>query len=763
MIKSQTYNEKESISSLGSVTWFIILAILGFITSNTTITGGLSPLNVAIVACTSLTGGIAVFATSLISYIFNGTVSYALTQISAMVAILGFKFIMNEVWHKKTSAFVASILSGSTMLFFGIAISFVGKFSYEQFFLRISQAILCGCTAYFIITAMQIVKKEKIIPVSGTAGASLGVIYVIALATLTSIDVSRLNFGRVIGVLVMLLAIKKYKHLGGAVCGVLTSCGVILCSPTLGRSTMLLACAGLIAGLFAEFGSFAIIISFIVANIVGLVAIGVTYDTFPMLLDIAIATIIFVIIPSSIWSRVLQSIGVSHSSVEVVAQNASARLNFASQTLHDVKESITKVSVAMEKKTQEQDLVSMVCENVCGKCRNNLICWEQNFGETNKAFYKIQRSLNALGKVSCSDFPEELNHCVNNILLENEFNTMYNEINYQFKLRKKLKEMRTMLSDQFSAMEEMLTSLGSQLSSYALSDNSLSKKVFTYFLKNGVTNAKACVYFNTRGSLTVEVYVPRSIKINNVELCDAISVIVERELELPRLSSVGDLTRIELWEKPMYKVDLGAFQKAGKATEITGDSYEIFLDNDTEAYVVLSDGMGSGKRAQLDSLLTSSLISRLIRAGIGYSSAIRLINTSMNVKAWEESFATVDISIINLCTGTLKIVKAGASATYLIRGEQLKKLEASSLPIGIIQEIEPITLNLNLKPNDIIITASDGVVEESLESIRKIGIANSELPSKEIAEKMVKSARQFSIKSHCDDITIVVSKIKTNK
>ena len=120
-----------------------------------------------------------------------------------------------------------------------------------------SQAVLCACTVYFIFIAHQVSKKEKIIPVTGKAAASLGVIYVVALATLTSIDISRLNFGRIIGILITLLAIKKYKHLGGAVVGVLTSCGIILCSPVLGRSTMLLACAGLIAGLFAEFGGLA--------------------------------------------------------------------------------------------------------------------------------------------------------------------------------------------------------------------------------------------------------------------------------------------------------------------------------------------------------------------------------------------------------------------------------------------------------------------------------------------------------------------------
>jgi len=339
---------------------------------------------------------------------------------------------------------------------------------------------------------------------------------------------------------------------------------------------------------------------------------------------------------------------------------------------------------------------------------------------------------------------------------------MYNEINYQYKSNQKLKEMRTMLSDQFSAMEEMLSSLSLQLSCYGNSDQILSKKVTSYFFKHGITNSKVCVFNNNFGSLTVEVFVPITIKFNDIELCTDVSDIVEKEMEVPKYSTVNGLTRIELWEKPQYSIDTGASQIAGSTSEITGDSYELFLDNQAEAFIVLSDGMGSGKRAQLDSLLTSSLISRLIRAGIGYSSAIRLMNSSMKVKSWEESFATVDIAIINLYEGTLDVVKAGASATYLVRGTQLKQIEGVSMPIGILQEVKPAKMHLKLKSNDIVITASDGLLEESLEKIKQIAIENIDLPANEISKKMIECAKQSTGNFRGDDITIIVSKVLKN-
>ena len=762
MLKNQGSQVKESSISIGGITYLLVLGFLGYITGSTTITGGLSPINVSIVACANFMGGIATFAASLIAYFFNGTAAEASPQICSMIVILGVRFIISEVWQKKVTAQQSTLISTFTMMFFGVGLLLMSNFTLTMLFFRFAQAILCGCTAYFIRVSVSSIKKNKVIPIAGVEGAALGVIYVLLLATLSSLEFSNFNIGRAFGVLVMLLAIKKYRYLGGAVCGVLTSCGVILCSPQLGKSTMLLACAGLIAGLFAELGSLGIIVTFIAANTVGLITIGVTQDTFPMLVDIAIATSVFVILPSSLWLQALQSVGRTKLAGEAIAQNASERLNFASKTINDVKESINKVSVVMERKNVEKDLSTRVCESVCGKCKNNLICWEQNYDQFNNGFNKIEKMIRLKGKVSYSEFPVELSACVKKNLLEQGFNEMYNEINYQYKSNQKLKEMRTMLSDQFSAMEEMLSSLSLQLSCYGNSDQILSKKVTSYFFKHGITNSKVCVFNNNFGSLTVEVFVPRTIKFNDIELCIDISDIVEKEMEVPKYSTVNGLTRIELWEKPQYSVDSGASQIAGSTSEITGDSYELFLDNQAEAFIVLSDGMGSGKRAQLDSLLTSSLISRLIRAGIGYSSAIRLMNSSMKVKSWEESFATVDIAIINLYEGTLDVVKAGASATYLVRGTQLKQIEGVSMPIGILQEVKPAKMHLKLKSNDIVITASDGLLEESLEEIKQIAIENIDLPANEISKKMIECAKQSTGNFRGDDITIIVSKVIKN-
>ena len=68
------------------------------------------------------------------------------------------------------------------------------------------------------------------------------------------------NLGRIAGTLFMLMAVRKYRNIGGAVVGALTTCGVLLCTPSLARNTLLLATSGLICGAFLQFGSLVIVL-----------------------------------------------------------------------------------------------------------------------------------------------------------------------------------------------------------------------------------------------------------------------------------------------------------------------------------------------------------------------------------------------------------------------------------------------------------------------------------------------------------------------
>lgn len=62
--------------------------------------------------------------------------------------------------------------------------------------------------------------------------------------------------------------------------------------------------------------------------------------------------------------------------------------------------------------------------------------------------------------------------------------------------------------------------------------------------------------------------------------------------------------------------------------KLCGDTFESFYDGRGNYVVILSDGMGTGPRAALDSAMASGLMARLVKAGFGFQSALRLVNSS---------------------------------------------------------------------------------------------------------------------------------------
>ena len=104
--------------------------------------------------------------------------------------------------------------------------------------------------------------------------------------------------------------------------------------------------------------------------------------------------------------------------------------------------------------------------------------------------------------------------------------------------------------------------------------------------------------------------------------------------------------------------------------------------------VALSDGMGSGEKACRESTLVMELLEELLEAGFPAKAAIQMINTTLVMGREEIHFSTVDLSMFDLYTGECRLIKAGASSTFIKKGNKVERISSSSLPIGVMHSIE---------------------------------------------------------------------------
>jgi len=214
-----------------------------------------------------------------------------------------------------------------------------------------------------------------------------------------------------------------------------------------------------------------------------------------------------------------------------------------------------------------------------------------------------------------------------------------------------------------------------------------------------------------------------------------------------------------------YKLIIGAAEATKNKSEVSGDSNIRTRLNDGKYMLAISDGMGSGERAKKSSKTVIQMLKRLLTTGFDNDISIGLINSAVNINSNEETYATIDISIIDLGNGNIEFVKNGASPTFIKSDKKVEIIKAVSFPAGVLDKIDLVVYDKDLRENDLIIMCSDGILESNTE------YKNKELWLKELIEniqtnevqKIADIILQEAIDNGYgiakDDMTVIVAKL----
>lgn len=760
--------EAVSIRQKLRTSWILKIGIAvasAFLLANSTLLGSGSPLVVSLIGALGTTSGIFAFLGALLCFLFTGQVQNSIVQLIAMLLILLGKLLVCEVLGKELKIGGKTLLSAVTYLSCGLGVAMITSVGsiFGAGFVVLFQSILVATTTYFLLLTFRAATEEGHLILTGKEGAALGVVFLLLTGSLCSVVFGIVNVGRVFGLLVVLIAAKRYRHLGGALCASLVVCGAALYSQDLAMATMLLPIAALVAGIFSEFGTLPTVFFFLAANAVGLIIIGVTPQTVRLLVDALLAGIAFVIIPDRLITRLVGA-SIATSPSDKLVGLAASKLSFAAKTIGELRSSVQQISKALERQVSDSDVVSITCDNVCVHCRGNLNCWEKEFDRTFEGFSLAKKQLETSGEIAV--LPAELEACFKKSELMAGMLAAYHSVNIGKKAERKMGEMRGLLTEQFIGMEDMLFEISEEITNTREYDEPLSKKVRSFLSDYGAIAPRDCVFLDNAGKLFVEAFYTGTLSLSDLEIAEELSDLLDRELELPQIFIAKEYTKLCLMEKPPLALDIGKVNRSVRAGEASGDSCEQFYDGRGNAYFILSDGMGSGKLAAIDSLMTASLLIRLLKAGLGIEAGIRLINASLLVKSANESFATLDIACINLYTGRLELVKLGAAATFVKTGGRVTCVEASSMPIGILDSVQTEKRTTTLHSGDVVAMISDGVRESFYPLIKQEllneNVAAGEDTSARFVEKLVGKVTSFAETERIDDITIFCIKIIRN-
>lgn len=740
----------------------ILAAFVGFISTKAVALGSLLPFGLSFMAGCSQIFCPSVAIGAFIGYFIPAVGSGGFRYIAALLAILAIKLMLSS--YKKiveNPFFLSGICLASTLLTAAVTLKGLPT---DAVFL-ISEGLLSAGGTYFVCRSSRAISRRSA-GLSGDEMAGLLIVISLLLMGLDGVRLYDVSLGRILGIFLILVTAKYGGTLSGAVSGIAVSFAVALSGGT-GQEYIIYAFGGMMAGVFSALGRYAEIIVISAANIIGFALGGFGYSFAPSMVETIFASALFLMLPRSVgihlgklfscYPKVVAPTGIKKA--------LTMRLTLASGALADVSETVEQVSRQLSRINSPDfgAVVNSIEHDACTGCKLRIHCWESRREDTMTALLDMTKAVKEGSFNPDEEAPSEFKgRCLKLSKVGEAVYRRYTEYAAAISAENRIEEVRSVVSDQFDGISNMLIDLAADFENDEQFDNSAALTAASA-LKNLDIRAKECSSrIDKFGRMTIELKIKRNddTVLNKLQIMKTLSLVCERDFDIPSISEVGGETFITLTEHAQYRIDIGVGQFSASRSGMCGDAYQYFNDGKGHFIMVLSDGMGTGGRAAVDGAMASGLMSRLLKAGFGYDCSLKILNSSMLFKSTDESLATMDIACIDLFTGMAELYKAGAAPTLVRRNGRTGKAESTSLPIGILRDVSFDRAAVRMSQGDILLLISDGVVSEGTEWIRAELEAWRDGTAEDLAEYIGECARRRRSDNHEDDITVMAAIIQ---
>lgn len=738
-----------------------IWTILSFAASKAVLFGNLAPFGPAAVAASDRKNSLGAAVGAVLGYVLTVGTENEMRYIAAVLIVYGAKLVLER--------FTDGALPAVLMAFGGMAFSSFGYAALTVISgygsaLALTETVLCGGSAYFFKqTSLAFAHKKSLLTLSEGDKACAVMTAAITAASLTGITFAGLTVGGILASFLVLFSARYTKVSGGAVAGIAVGTAIALTESFSGLTLSGFALGGLFAGIFSVFGKLGTIGAYGATRLLFCLLETSTYPDFSPLYETVIASAAFLLIPEragSFFSR-FALLEESPLDAATVRDLVLSKMGQAAAGLNDVAAATRKVSASVTPpvRTDLNAVLNAAAEEHCRFCPKNHTCWKEKNAEIRSSFAEMGKSLRKGKTPVLSEKFREL--CPKSDLLCADIGRRIREKDRENAAERKIRKVRSVVTDQFDGMALLLRDLAAETASIRSTDKKLSGAVRRLFEEKNIPLFASTCYYTVDGCLNVEVSAAlERLKNADVgELTEELSDACGCDLAAPVHRDSENARRLIFCEKPFLRAEFGKASLSADGEKYCGDNAESFIDPYSCAHLILSDGMGSGEEAALDSVMACGLTARMMRAGFRFGSAVHLVNSALLLKSEEESLATIDAVSVNLYNGQTRFYKAGAAPSYVLKKGHPSKVETVSLPAGILGGGDYGENAMVLSGGDIIALVTDGVTASGEDWVLSELRCLAEKPAAEIASSLVQTAKERRNDGHSDDITALVMKI----
>lgn len=523
---------------------------------------------------------------------------------------------------------------------------------------------------------------------------------------------------------------------------------------------------GIVAGIFRELGKVGCISAYVISYLLLNYFFGsepMTIQSFELLF---VTGGIFLILPvKKKEKKVIQTI--EESEVEKIIYH---KLKAFAKTYDHLAKTFVDFQKNRDRLSSQEinQLIEQLASKVCKECSMCNHCWEKDFYNTYKTIYSVLSAVESRGEVLEADIPQEfIEHCGKVEQFVVMTNRLFDIYKTNLRWENRINEQREIFAEQYQHISEIINGLSDQMTEDKLEYMELLNRY-----QDALDKEKQTIIGMHLGKLNTDqneivIDVRDNWDTEKVrELLRVINRVDHRKYQIKEVinNNKTKTKRCVFSAKDRYRFVKGHSKLNKKAQDVSGDSYTMLdLENGIDL-IALSDGMGSGDKAFMESQATVEMLEQMIEGGFDLKVAIKTINAVLGIRNNYQAFSTLDISMFNRLSGECRFIKNGAVTTYIKRDHQVELIHTETLPLGMLKDVDPVMVTRNLKADDIIVMMSDGISDleardENSNWIENLLLSLDSLNPQRIADEIIDSAKEKCGGEIGDDMTVLVFRV----
>lgn len=757
----------------------IALAILiGFLISRVTMLYMMSSAGIAYLSLFAFsgTGYYGVLISVVLGIVSIGNKTDIFKYLIAVAIITTFNFFVGK---KEDRLPLQAIMGSIAILLAGIIKAAINGVSFYFTLMAILESILVF-TLIFVFnkaiskitdeTTKKFFSNEELISIAILIGGAIVGIGDMNLGNLYIRDVLVLFIVMVIG----------YK--GGAVAG--TSAGMtlglfmLLSNNFTAEQVVIISGAGLVCGLMQELGKIGSGIGFIMGGLLLSIYLNKNVIDNRIYIASSVVFIVFIFIPTKFYNHLRTALNFDENledkeymmKVQDVTSEKlkafSGAFNKLADTFNNLSEKRTSLS-----QTEISRLFDDVAAKVCSDCGMTTYCWENYFYDTYQTMFSILSAAEKKGSISETDIPLNFKtKCVKLGDFVDTTNRIFELYKNNLVWHNRIIESRKLISEQLVSVSTIINNLSTDIKLELNFKGEIERCIKAELNKNNLVVNRVIVLENKykKYEICLSIKPCYGRKVCTKEIIPIVSKIVDRKMKPQNIgcniSKVEKICNLKLIEQQKYRVMSGVARAIKDNNVLSGDNYTFMEIKYGQCLMALSDGMGSGNRANKESKASIELLEEFLESGFDKDVAIKMINSVLVLKSGEESFSTLDMCVVDMYNGEAEFIKIGAASTYIKRNNIIEVIRSTSLPVGILNNVDMEITRKKLKANDLVIMITDGIIdaninieqkEEWIENILKDFKSNN---PQDVADYILQEAKNNSGGYIQDDMTILVTR-----